>query len=139
MVGFLGRKYRPPHPTDPEKQPQIITDSWCLIVVTVNLLIKRLEPMGLLTLDLVALMQQNIDSSEYMTVDKSASAQSLVLLQNAILLFFIFSVKRGFRAATLPGVLRCSSSAGWIVKSGRWVSSSSDWFLHTQAYLLSNF
>ncbi len=40
--------------------------------------------------------------------------------------FFIFSISRGFRAATLLGILRCFYSACWIVWSARWASSGSD-------------
>ncbi len=94
-----------------------MTESGCFTVFTVNLLWNLLEPMGLLTLDLVALMQRKVDSSEYMTVDQAAAVQCWYCLQNASLFLFIFSVKRGLRAATLLGIFSCFWRANWTLRS----------------------
>ncbi len=61
-----------------------------------------------------------------MTVDRSAPVQSLYLLQKVILLFFIFSVKRGLKAATLLGIFRYFWNTCWTVRFARWASSGND-------------
>jgi hypothetical protein len=109
MVVFFRKKYRPPLPPDPEKKNP--DHDRVRIFHGLDSESAIIEPMGLLTLDLMALMQRNMESPEYMTVDQSASVQLLYLLQNAILFFS----SRGFKAATLLGILRCFCSAALSV------------------------
>ncbi len=78
---------------------------------------------GLSHLDPVALMQQKMDSSEYMTVDKSTAFQCWYCMQKASLFFFIFSVKRGLKAGTLLGIFRCFWRPNWTLWSVREASS----------------
>jgi hypothetical protein len=98
------------------------------MVFTVYRPLKRLEPDGLLTRLLVALMTLYIDSSENITFSHSDAVQCLYFLQKRSLFFFIWLVSIGFRAATLLLIFRSFCRACCTVRSERAASSSTEVF-----------